>query len=65
MPSEELRLQLAAMVAKYRQMELDGMRVLPHSRDIQRPLSKPRIRVKAISRRRSLSSTAEAGGAGE
>lgn len=54
MPIAEIRAQLTRMAERYRQMELDGTRVLLHSLDIERKMPKPRIRVKAISRRHPL-----------
>lgn len=50
MLNEELRSRVKAMVEKYRQRELDFMRVLPRFPDDHTEQQKPRIRVKAISR---------------
>lgn len=53
MLNEELRSRVKAMVEKYRQRELDFMRVLPPFPDDHIDPRKRRIRVKAISRRLS------------
>ncbi|MNW08611.1 hypothetical protein D3C71_2054200 [compost metagenome] len=51
----EMRAMVREMAERYRQRELEGMRVLPHSRELERRSLKPKIRVKAGSRRWSLS----------
>ncbi len=57
----EMRAMVKAMAEKYRQRELDGMRVLPHYRELERPSLKPKIRVKAGSTRWSLPSELSCG----
>lgn len=51
----DMRAMVSAMAERYRQRELEGMRVLPHSRELDQMLRKPRVRVKAGSTRWLLS----------
>ena len=61
----EMRATVSAMAERYRQHELEGMRVLPHRRELEQKLRKPRIRVKAGSTRWSLSAELSCGIAGQ